>query len=59
LKLTNASSPQMREAEAAGAIHPQRSDSGWRMFGEEDVRRMIEWKARRRPPGRPARKSAR
>ena len=52
LRVTGISGPTMRGLEAAGIIAPSRTDTGWRQFSEQDVRRAIEWKASRRSPRR-------
>lgn len=45
LRRTRISSVTMRLLEAQGVIRPERADSGWRMFSEEDVQAAIAWRA--------------
>jgi DNA-binding transcriptional MerR regulator len=48
LRRTGISAPMMRGLEAAGVILPEKSDRGWRLFRESDVRAVLQWKTTRR-----------
>jgi len=48
LKRTGLSAPVMRGLEAAGVISPRKSDRGWRLFTERDIRAVAQWKADRK-----------
>jgi hypothetical protein len=44
IKLTRITVARMREAAAAGIIHPHKTDKGWRSFSEADVQAAKKWK---------------
>jgi hypothetical protein len=48
LRRARISAPIMRGLEAAGVIVPDKSDRGWRLFSEADLRAVAEWKAAKR-----------
>ena len=45
-KETGVNGPMMRALEVMGIIKPLRSESGWRLFSEEDIKATKAWKAR-------------
>jgi DNA-binding transcriptional MerR regulator len=48
IRRTRVTTATMRVLEAAGVIHPVRSDSGWRQFSEADVVAALKWRHERK-----------